>query len=309
MRQQRSRACGAGAFVALTMVLALVVPTSLPATAGARTDAVVEWNEHAVNALVVTGLQPPGVAGLHLAMVHGAVYDAVNAIDDGFEEYLVEPPAKGTYSKDAAAGQAAHDVLVQLLPAQEATLDGLLGDTLARIPDGAAETGGVAVGKAAAKAMIDERTGDGRFGAPGFPIGDEPGEWRPTLPLFANDPAGWLRDVDPFLIRRASQFRTAGPNELTSDEYAVEIRRGEGGRVAQRLDAHGRADRHREVLGRSRRCHVEPHPPADLGHPGSDDRRERPPLRDGLPDRRRRDHRLLGRQGVLELLAPDHCDP
>ncbi|MGH2540222.1 MAG: PA-phosphatase, partial [Actinomycetota bacterium] len=209
----RARTRRAGiVLVVATSSVGFSLPASLPAAAVPNTDAVVEWNEHAVNALVVTGLQSPGVAGLHLAMVHGAVYDAVNAIDGGYEEYLVDPPAKRTYSMDAAAATAAHHVLVHLLPAQKAALDGFLVDTLADIPDGAAENGGVAVGKAAAKAMIEERTEDGRFGAPGFPVGDEPGEWRPTLPLFANDPAGWIRDVDPFLIRRASQFRTEGPN-------------------------------------------------------------------------------------------------
>ncbi len=71
-----------------------ILPASLPAAAVAPKDAVVEWNQHAANALIVTGLQPPTVAALHLAMVHGAIYDAVNAIDGGFEPYLVKPPAE-----------------------------------------------------------------------------------------------------------------------------------------------------------------------------------------------------------------------
>lgn len=93
------------------------------------------------------------------------------------------------------------------------------------IPDGPAKTGGIAAGVAAANAMILARTGDGRFGAPGFPVPAvlEPGDWRPVLRAFVNDPNGWIRNVKPFLIESSSQFRTKGPWELTSKQYAREF--------------------------------------------------------------------------------------
>ncbi len=201
----------------------LVVPASLPASAVASKNTVVEWNEHATNALIVTGLQPPGVSLLHLAMVHGAMYDAVNAIDGGYEPYLVSPKAKRWYSKRAAAATAAYKVLVSIVPDQKVDLRAHYDATLAGISSGAGKAGGIAVGKAAAAAMIEERSNDGRFGAPGFPVGTDPGEWRPTPTLFLNDPAAWVADVDPFLLKSKSQVRTEGPNELDSTAYAKDF--------------------------------------------------------------------------------------
>jgi hypothetical protein len=217
MKNFRRRA--AGLVVAVAAATALAVPSS----AGA--SAVTQWNLNATNALIATAGQAPPVAMLHLAMVHGAVYDAVNAIDGGYTPYLVSPDATPFDSQDAAAAAAAYHVLVHLLPAQQPTLQGLYMTSLAAIPDGAAKDGGIAAGIAAANAMIAERTGDGRFGAPGFPVPAVPGvgEWRPTLPLFVNDPAGWVRNVKPFLIESSSQFRTKGPWALTSPQYAREF--------------------------------------------------------------------------------------
>jgi hypothetical protein len=71
--------------------------------------------------------------------------------------------------------------------------------------------------------MIAARTADGRFGTPGFLTGTTPGAWRPVLPAFGNDPNGWVKDVKPFLIKGASQFRSDGPDNLTSRKYAREF--------------------------------------------------------------------------------------
>ena len=78
----------------------------------ARADAVTDWNLIASNAIVVTAGQPPPVSVLHFAMVQGAVYDAVNAIDRGHRPYLVQPPSNPTDSKEAATATAAFRVLV-----------------------------------------------------------------------------------------------------------------------------------------------------------------------------------------------------
>jgi hypothetical protein len=116
-------------------------------------------------------------------------------------------------------------VLISIVPGQQPTLEPLYLASLAAILDGPAKDGGIAAGEAAAAAMIAARTNDGRFGTPGFPVPavPEPGEWRPVLPLFVNDPAAWLKDVTPFLIQSSSQFRSRGPYELTSRKYAKEF--------------------------------------------------------------------------------------
>jgi hypothetical protein len=184
-------------------------------------DQVLAWNIHASNELIGVKAQAPVVAVLHLAMVHGAVYDAVNAIDGGYEPYLGAPQAEDTYSQDAAAAAAAYRVLLSLLPDRETQLTGYYTASLALIPDGEAEDGGVAVGEAAASAMIAARTGDGRFGDPLFSEGTAAGQWRRLSPTGNN--FKWVGDVDPFLIPAASEFATSGPLPLTSAEYAAEF--------------------------------------------------------------------------------------
>ena len=206
------------------LAAALVGLAALAVPAVGSADTVTQWNQNAANALYVTAAQPPNVSVLHMAMVQGAVYDAVNAIDGGREGYLLTSRvATPTDSKDAAAATAAYKVLLSIVPAQEPVLTALYNASLAGISDGAAKTRGIAVGNAAATAMIAARTADGRFGMPGFLTGTTPGAWRPVLPAFGNDPNAWVKGVKPFLIRRASQFRSSGPYELTSRKYAREF--------------------------------------------------------------------------------------
>ena len=203
----------------LAAALAAVAALTAPAVGSA--DTVTQWNQNAANALYVTAAQPPNVSVLHMAMVQGAVYDAVNAIDGGREGYLLTSRvATPTDSKDAAAATAAYKVLVSIVPIQQPALQALYNASLAGIPDGTAKTRGIAVGDAAAAAMIAARTADGRFGTPGFLTGTTPGAWRPVLPAFGNDPNAWTKDVKPFLLERASQFRSSGPYDLDSRKYA-----------------------------------------------------------------------------------------
>ena len=123
------RICGAGLFAALTALFALTV------SAPARADTVTDWNGYASTAIVATAGQPPPVAVLSFAMVQGAVYDAVNAIDRGHRPYLTDPPAGPSDSKDAAAATAAFRVLVALFPTQQSTLQPLYDTSLAAVAD------------------------------------------------------------------------------------------------------------------------------------------------------------------------------
>lgn len=198
-------------------------PAGLVSAAGEPADAVIDWNVNATTAIVAVAKQPPASAILSFAMVEGAVYDAVNAIDGGHQPYLVAPAADGSESKSAAAASAAHDVLVAIFPGQAATLDAQLASSLAAVPDGSAETAGVAIGQATAAAMIAARTNDGRFGPSIAVPGTDPGQWRPTLPVFAIDPASWVGNVRPFLLPRGDLFRSDGPNALTSAAYAEDF--------------------------------------------------------------------------------------
>ena len=123
-----------GTIVGVTVLLAaLAVPTSLPASAAEVPDQVMAWNQHAYNELIVVTPPPlnaPPAAAIHLAIVHGAIYDAVNAIDGGYEPYLGAPSAGSTDSEDAAAATAGYRMLQYLLPSDRD--DELLGSTRTR---------------------------------------------------------------------------------------------------------------------------------------------------------------------------------
>lgn len=229
--------------VAVLLSLALAPVGGAPprgyAYDGPLENAVADWNRHAFEALgnspaaTPPGMgQPPPVASLHLAMVQGAVYDAVNMIDGGHQPYLAGlPAAPESASLAAAVATAAHDVLVgvvivpALTPAIVARLGELRDATLAQATaaDGPASVAaGSAAGATAAAAMLAERAADGRYVPLALVPGTDPGEWRPELPGFVSDPFAWVAEVDPFTLTSPAQFRTKGPHALTSKAYAKE---------------------------------------------------------------------------------------
>ena len=227
----RRMALATGVLVAVTAI----APGAVAGGGGDPADAVIAWNAHAVAALSnAPTATPPGagqgptVAVLHLAMVQLAVYDAVNAIGGSREPYLDGlPAAPATASRPAAVATAAHHVLVGLTPALPQavrdSLDASYAASLLAIPNGASKTAGVSIGAAAAAAMLAARANDGRFGSFRFSTSEAVGAWRPVPPNNANDPAGWVARVTPFSAPSASRFRTEGPLDLASPEYAVEF--------------------------------------------------------------------------------------
>ncbi|WP_127507654.1 vanadium-dependent haloperoxidase [Actinoplanes solisilvae] len=207
------------AALTLSVTAVLVVPSAASASS-AGPNPVVLWNSNAQQAIYEVARQGPYVAPRSFAMVHGAVYDAVNAIaGTPYEPYLLSPPARRSYSADAAVAAAAYRVLLSLFPAQTASLDQMYADALAPIPAGRAKDGGIRVGAEAAAAMIAARVGDGAFGPGTWNTSTAPGQWRPTPPTLASDGA-WVGDLKPFVIRRGDQFRTSGPPALSSAAWA-----------------------------------------------------------------------------------------
>ena len=208
-------------FIIALALVALVSPVVV------RGDAVTDWNAIASDSIVVTAGQPPPVSALSFAMVQGAVYDAVNAIDRGHQPYLVQPPSNPTDSKEAAAATAAYRVLVGfddlpgLFPLQQPTLQPQYDAYIAALPDNppGSKSAGVTIGGTTATAMLDARMNDGRFGPPPDLYPPAPGIWRPTPPFFANDTAPWVGNVLPFIVPSAEMLRTDGPNALTSAAY------------------------------------------------------------------------------------------
>ena len=226
------------AIVALAIAAASILIPAASVAAADPTDMVLKWNEYALITIgnpsgavdpVRPGLgQGPPVAALHLAMVQGAVYDAVNAIDGSRQPYIAGLTADAGASQAAAAAQAAHDVLDGLIPTTlpnvRASNDKFLTDSLADVAGGPAKTAGIQVGADAAAAMLADRVGDGRFGAHTFATSNEIGKWRLVGPSTVNTNVfGWVAFVKPFTMRSPEQFRTAGPLDIESAEYAIEF--------------------------------------------------------------------------------------
>lgn len=200
-----------------------VLAAALAAPGIARADVIGDWNLIAQQNTIP--LRPTAHGQSRgIAMVQGAVYDAVNAIDGTYRPYLLDPHAVGAqpwFSQDAAAATAAYRVLVAIAaPGQLPALDKAYADTMTAIHD-AYKAEGAAVGAAAAEAMLAFRKNDG-FLAPfdwSLVIGPGPGDWRPVTPT-ALDPDAWVGQAKPFLIESPAQFRSPGPYHLESAAYA-----------------------------------------------------------------------------------------
>jgi hypothetical protein len=181
-------------------------------------DMVLEWNALTVEATRVAKLSPNAQTRA-LAMVHGAVFDAVNGIERDYTPYLVNRHAPRWASEEAAAAAAAHKVLVALMPAQQATLDEALTLSLAAVPDGRAEDAGVAFGQLVADRMLAERADDGSTDMVTYVPGTGPDDWKPTPPLFPNAALPHWATVEPFGINSPDQFRADPPPALDSPEF------------------------------------------------------------------------------------------
>jgi hypothetical protein len=183
-------------------------------------DTVLEWNQVAVEATRVARLSPNAQTRA-LAMAQGAVFDAVNGIERGYAPYLVDRHAPRWASAEAAAATAAHDVLVSLLPAQQATLDAALTSSLAKVSDGRAEDAGVDYGKLVAQSMIAARADDGSTDVVAYVPGTGPDDWQPTPPAFAPAALPQWATVEPFGIHSPVQFRADPPPALDSPEFTA----------------------------------------------------------------------------------------
>jgi hypothetical protein len=228
--------------VSLAAVVALVgLLSGPPAPARAAGNAVTDWNLIAVTTLIAlpgpAGGAPPA-AQIHVGMVQGAVYDAVNATEPKHHRpYLLNRRFAATASQEAAVATAAYGVLSNIVSTVPAMTDAARASLLsslttqynnyiAGIPDSAFKRQGIAAGDAAADAMIAARQNDGRFGPSPWVSNPAPGHWQPLLNAAGQpilDPTPWVGNVKPFLLQTSSQFRTAGPQPLVSAAWAAEF--------------------------------------------------------------------------------------
>ncbi len=186
---------------------------------------VLQWNRALLVIVRTPGAQPATIHPTRsFAIMHAAIYDAVNAIDKTHKSYFVNlRGVSQSASQDAAAAAAAHEVLVGLYPQFQAMLDAQLQQSLAQIPDGAHKADGIILGQIAADGILALRSNDGS-NAPPIPyvFGNAPGDYQSTPPNFPQQPqfTHWSH-VTPFALKRADQFRPGPPPDLTSERYAT----------------------------------------------------------------------------------------
>jgi PAP2 superfamily len=189
-----------------------------------QVNPVLQWNRALLVIVRTPGAQPATVHPTRsFAIMHAAIYDAVNAIDRTHRPYLLRlSGVPQDASQEAAAASAAHEVLIALYPAFKATLDTQLQQSLAQIPDGKDKAQGVLIGQQVADGLLALRSNDGS-NAPPIPyvFGQAPGDYQSTPPNFPPQPqfTHWSR-VTPFALPHANQFRPGPPPALTSDTYS-----------------------------------------------------------------------------------------
>jgi membrane-associated phospholipid phosphatase len=186
---------------------------------------VVTWNKELIKILGSPGEQPATVHPTRsFALLQAAEYDAVNSITHGDRPYLFTVRAPRDARPDAAADQAAHDVLAALYPSMRGELGAVLRTELAKIPGRHGRSDGSAVGAAVARHLLQLRAHDGSAATPPpFVSGNLPGDYRPTPPDFpAPAFTGWGK-VTPFVLRDGRQLRPAAPPPVTSATYTAAL--------------------------------------------------------------------------------------
>ena len=186
---------------------------------------VIDWNQVLLSIVNTPGAQPANIQPTrNFAILHAAIYDAVDAIDRTREPYLISVRAPRSASETAAADAAAHTALVGLYPQQQGILDQDYAAELAQVPDGRAKDKGIELGEQVAGELLAIRANDGsNVPAPPFVAGTNPGDYRSTPPNFPAPVFTTWGQVTPFVLDRGDQFRPAPPPPLMSDAYAAAI--------------------------------------------------------------------------------------
>ena len=198
--------------------LCLGVLIGLGTAFGAHADAVSDWNAKAETIAVEKRmLPPPNARGM--AIMHIAMFEAVNAIERRYSPYRLNLTADRGTSKEAAAAAAAHAVLVALHPDQEKALDAHLLALLQQIPASEAKAGGIALGNKAAAEILAWRANDGTKVPESYRPHTSAGVYVPTVIPVSSTYGG----VIPWSMTSESQFRPGPPPPLTSATWAKDV--------------------------------------------------------------------------------------
>ena len=198
-------------------IIAAALTVALPLIP-AKADVIMDWNAKA-DAIGAEKQLPNSANTRNQAMLHVAMFEAINAIDKRYTSYKPGLAADPGTSREAAAASAAYEVLVAIYPDQKAGLDATLTTSLAAIADGEAKSRGVELGKKAASEIIALRTNDGSGTPESYRPQTSPGAYVPTVVPAESSAA----QIKPWVMRSASQFRPAAPPALTSDVWTKDL--------------------------------------------------------------------------------------
>lgn len=210
------------ALVALLTPTLAYHPISAQAATAAGPGSIISWNGIARRTAIQVAGQTTAHAMTSIAFTQAAVYDAVVAIEGGYQPYQVRLAQLPDASLDAAVATAAHHVLAHYFPTQQAALDTDYATALAAVPDGTAKAAGIMVGQATATGLIARRQSDGLEADIGFTMpAPGPGVWQ--LPQGQNPMTPWASKLRPFLLRSPDQFRPGSPSALSSRAWAADF--------------------------------------------------------------------------------------
>lgn len=190
---------------------------------GSAPDVILQWNEIILGAIRAERTPPPQAAR-HLALVHAAMYDAVNAIVRTHRPFRVQPRLEGEASLEAAVAIAAHRALIELYPRRARQCDAALDATLERVPDGPAKQRGMALGQQVAEAMLAWRGGDGSRRTVAYTPSNAPELWRPTPPRYRAALLPQWRYVTPFAVPRVDSFLPVAPPSRNTEAFREALR-------------------------------------------------------------------------------------
>ncbi len=188
-------------------------------------NVILRWNRVLTETIRTPGVHPSATIFpvRSYAMMHAAMFDAVNSIDRTYTPYLIEVPASRRASIDAAAAKAAHDVLVGLYPSRQAVFDAELANSLEGISPNRAHEG-IRIGQTVATRMLQFRNNDGwNVTPPAYVLLPTPGNWQPVPPANVSARFTHFPGVLPFAVMSNSQFMPAPPPALTSARYATDL--------------------------------------------------------------------------------------
>ena len=183
---------------------------------GAAGNVIIDWDEKAIGVLQTGTTPPPPTAFRTMAILHVAMFDAVNSIGPHYQPYKIRLAATPDTSKEAAAAAAAGAVLVKLVPDAAADVQSTLMTYLATLPDGEAKSKGVQLGQEVARRILEIREKDGASAPDAYRPKTKPGVYIPT-PITVGSQ---FPNVTPFAMTSPSQFRPKPPPSLKSEQWA-----------------------------------------------------------------------------------------